>query len=89
MAKKRAVPQVQGKLGISSPHGGFVPRVTLRAKRRRSKRTFVSPCFLVRCGCCAESVEITYGTDDNFVEINGVSAAREEWRKILLPLLED
>ena len=89
MRKKKAVPSIQRKLGVSSPHGGCVPRVTLRAERRRGERTVVSPSILIRCGCCKESVVIGYGNDDNFIEINGVSAAREEWAKILLPLLQD
>lgn len=62
--------------------GAFKPRIFHRAARpRKSAR------FLVKCGCCDESVEIYYG--GGTLEIGGVMASVEEWRKLLLPLLEE
>ena len=84
---RHSIPE-QRKLAVSSPHGGFVLRVTHRAERRLSKQSIQGPSMLVRCGCCGESVKIDYGNDDNLVEINGVIASREEWAKILGPLLK-
>ena len=40
----------------------------------------------LKCGCCDEKLEIYY-TDDG-LEINGVNGAMDDWREILLPLLE-
>ena len=42
--------------------------------------------YLVKCGCCDNHVEIYY--DGESLEINGVNANLNEWRNILLPLLE-
>jgi len=39
-----------------------------------------SPHYLVKCGCCNESVKIYYNEDS--VEINGVIASKDEWRKL-------
>jgi hypothetical protein len=52
-------------------------------RKKTGKR---SPRLLVKCGCCDEAVEIYY--DEYGVEINGVHASREEWRKVLMPILE-
>ncbi|MDI6655245.1 MAG: hypothetical protein ABH874_00605 [Methanobacteriota archaeon] len=52
--------------------------------RKGNKRT--CPRYLVKCGDCDNSIEIYY--DDRFLEIGGVHASLEEWRKILLPLLK-
>jgi hypothetical protein len=41
---------------------------------------------LLRCGCCDRKVEIYYG--DEGLEINGVNGSLENWREILLPLLQ-
>lgn len=65
--------------------GNPIPRIYRRASK--GKR---SPRLLVKCGDCQQSLEIYYGHDrgvDFGIEINGVLASREEWRKILLPLL--
>jgi hypothetical protein len=43
------------------------------------------PRYLVKCGCCEGKLEIHYHEDD--LEINGVFASINSWRKILLPLL--
>jgi hypothetical protein len=40
----------------------------------------------LKCGCCDEKVEIYYG--DEGLEINGVNGSIEDWREILLPLLQ-
>ena len=42
--------------------------------------------YLVKCGCCDNSVEIYY--DEDSLEINGVNANLSEWCSLLLPLLK-
>jgi len=37
------------------------------------------------CGCCHQKVNIFY--DNDGLEINGVNGSIENWREILLPLL--
>lgn len=44
-----------------------------------------SPRYRFKCGCCDKSVEIFYDKDD--LEINGVIGSIENWRELLLPLL--
>lgn len=44
------------------------------------------PRYLIKCGCCNEKVEIYYG--GGTLEINGVMGSVENWREVLLPLLE-
>ncbi len=61
-----------------------IPRVYYRAQR--GKR---SPRFLVKCGDCDRFVEIYYDHEDEGIEINGVFTSREQWKKILLPLLAE
>ena len=61
--------------------GAFQMRVYHR--KQKSKR---SPRYLLKCGCCDESVEIDYG--NGTLEINGVLGSLDDWRSILLPLLE-
>lgn len=43
--------------------------------------------YLIKCGDCDRKLKIYYG-DDEFLEINGVNASKEEWRRIILPLLK-
>jgi len=43
------------------------------------------PRYLLKCGCCEEKLEIYY--DDEGLEINGVNGSIDDWREILLPLL--
>ncbi len=50
-----------------------------KAYRKRDSR------YLIKCGCCNESVEIYYG--GSTLEINGVMDSVQNWREILLPLL--
>lgn len=52
-----------------------------------------SPRYLIKCGDCNNSIEIYYEDGkvsyrEKSLEINGVMASIEEWRKILLPLLK-
>ena len=56
----------------------------LRVSHRKSRGN-KAPRYLIKCGCCDESVEIYY--DGYGLEINGVNASLRQWRKILLPLL--
>lgn len=43
------------------------------------------PRYLIKCGCCNQRFEIYYG--DGTLEISGVMGSVEDWREILLPLL--
>jgi hypothetical protein len=61
--------------------GNPVPRVFSRqARGKRSAR------LLIKRGDCDQNFEIHYGSED--LEIAGVLASIENWRKILLPLLK-
>lgn len=76
---KKAKPKRSRKRG-----GGFpVPRVFRRkARGKRSAR------LLIKCGDCDQKFEIHYGSEGEDLEIAGVLASIENWRKILLPLLK-
>ena len=63
--------------------GGHALRVWFKKAGKRK-----APGYLVKCGCCNERLEISMLAND-LLEINGVLASRAEWRKFLLPLLED
>ena len=52
----------------------------------RASKGKIDPRYLLKCGCCDESVEIYYSEDS--LEINGVHGSIDNWRKILLPLLK-
>ncbi len=69
------------RIAKHNPEGGFRLRVFKRAARRKH-----SPRLTVKCGCCDQAVEIYYG--DGTIEINGVIATLEEWRRLLRPLLK-
>ncbi len=43
------------------------------------------PRYLLKCGCCANKLEIYYDRDG--LEIGGVNGAIADWREILMPLL--
>ena len=58
------------------------PQIRIRHRKAKGKR---SPCYVLRCGCCDERLEIHYAEDG--LEIGGVNGAIEDWREILLPLL--
>ena len=69
------------KLAQSRPEGTFAIRVFHRkAQGKKSAR------LLLKCGCCDGKLEIHYGDDG--LEINGVYGSVENWREIVLPLLE-
>lgn len=61
----------------------------------RKEHGLWNPRYLIKCGCCDQSLKIYYdpkGTGIGGIdtlEINGVEASREEWRRILGPLLEE
>ena len=59
------------------------PQIRIYHKKGSDKK---APRYLLKCGCCDEKLEIYY-TDDG-LEINGVNGAMDDWREILLPLLE-
>ncbi|MFC1623206.1 hypothetical protein ACFL2R_02100 [Patescibacteria group bacterium] len=52
-----------------------------------------SPRFIIRCGCCspgtADPLDIHYFKDQEIeiLNIGGVQASVDDWRRILLPLL--
>lgn len=69
------------KLAIPDGRGGC--RLRIFHRKESGKR---SPRYLVKCGCCDESVEIYY--DEDGLEINGVLASREEWLKLFGALLK-
>lgn len=81
----KAIP-IQRRMAVlrPEPEGVCAIRVSHRAERKRGKRK-ISPRYLLRCGCCDQSVEIYYSADG--LEINGVNGSLENWREILLPLL--
>jgi hypothetical protein len=58
------------------------PQIRIRHRKARGRR---SPCYVLRCGCCDERLEIHYSGDG--LEIGGVNGAIDDWREILLPLL--
>ena len=53
--------------------------------RHRAGSGVKSSCYVLRCGCCGENLQIFYSDDG--LEIGGVNGALEDWREILLPLL--
>lgn len=60
-----------------------VPRVYRRkARGKKSAR------LLIKCGDCDQTFEIHYGPGSENLEIAGVLASVENWKKILLPLLK-
>ena len=81
-AFKLPVP-IQRRMAVMrpKPESEFAIRVFHRAGRKRR-----TPRYLLRCGCCNASLEIHYNEES--LEINGVNGSLENWREILLPLLE-
>src|ERR1700722_8559637 len=77
---------IQRRLAVMrpAPEGVCTIRVSHRAQQKRGQG-YISPRYLLRCGCCDGTLEIHYGPDD--LEINGVYGSIENWREILLPLL--
>ena len=72
MTRKFAQTRADGYLEIRSFH--------------RSKKGKRDPRFLLKCGCCDGKLEVYYGGDS--LEINGVMGSIENWRELLMPLLE-
>jgi len=58
------------------------PEIRIYHKKGYGKK---SPRYLLKCGCCDEKLEIYY--DKTGLEINSVYGSIEDWRDILLPLL--
>jgi len=46
------------------------------------------PRLRIKCGCCDEQVVIFYDEKGDDLEINGVFGSVENWREVLLPLLQ-
>ncbi|MDO8599438.1 MAG: hypothetical protein Q7S02_04980 [bacterium] len=69
-------------------------RITRRKARRTSPRRVIAARVRVRCGCCDEVLEIYHDHEPtgnihmDSLEINGVEATLDQWRKVLLPLLD-
>ncbi len=65
----------------------------LRITRSKARKTY-QPRIRVKCGCCDEAVEIYHEAEptgdehQDCLEINGVSGTVNQWRQVLLPLLE-
>jgi hypothetical protein len=75
----RAKPKRSGQRSDGFP----IPRVYHRkARGKKSAR------LLIKCGDCDQKFEIHYGPGAEDLEIAGVLASVENWRKILLPLLK-
>ncbi len=68
------------KIGTTRPDGYFAIRSFHRTKKGKK-----DPRFLFKCGCCDEKLEVYYGGES--LEINGVMGSVENWRELLLPLL--
>lgn len=69
------------KMLVSEPSGLYKLRIFKNKGRRK-----VGPSVLAKCGCCNHSVRIYHSPED--LEINGVLASIEEWKSLLLPLLQ-
>ena len=58
------------------------PEIRVRHRPGAGKKC---PHYVLRCGCCAETLRVYYADDG--LEIGGINGAIEDWREILLPLL--
>lgn len=68
------------KFARTQPDGYFNIRVFHRSRTgKRDSR------FRFKCGCCDRTLEVYYGGDS--LEIDGVMGSVENWRELLLPLL--
>ena len=68
------------KFAVTRSDGYNAVRVFHRSRVRKR-----DPRFLLKCGCCENRFEIYYGGDS--LEIGGVMGSVENWRELLLPLL--
>ena len=69
------------RLGQTRKDGYFAIRTFHRSKKGKKDAR-----FLFKCGCCDEKLAVYYGGDS--LEINGVMGSVDNWRALLLPLLE-
>jgi hypothetical protein len=87
MAKVRKVPDSEDSTL------GFPLRITARASRP-TKNGHTAPSIRVKCGCCSEAVVINHDLEPtgnphvDTLEINGVMGNLDQWRQVLLPLLQ-
>jgi hypothetical protein len=72
--------EMNRKFAHARPNGHFEIRVFHRSRKAKK-----DPRFLFKCGCCERQLELYYGGDS--LEINGVMGSVENWRELLLPLL--
>jgi hypothetical protein len=71
------------KLVQKDKHGYWKLRVWHRGPRKKQ-----SPRLLVKCGDCDSKFEIYYDDEEGKdLEIAGVLASREEWKRLFGPLL--
>lgn len=75
---------LQKRMAELRPDGVCAILVSHRAARKRGTG-WIMLRYLLRCGCCDQSVQIYY--DESSLEINGVHGSIENWREILLPIL--
>ena len=60
------------------------PQIRLWHRKQNKKQ---APCYHLKCGCCNSTLDIYY--DEDGLEINGVNGTLEDWKEILLPLLNN
>lgn len=68
------------RIALNRPDGYNAIRVFHRSRVGKK-----DPRFLLKCGCCENAFEVYYGGDS--LEIGGVMGSVENWRELLLPLL--
>jgi len=68
------------KFALARSDGYYEVRVFHRSRAGKK-----DPRFLLKCGCCENKFEVYYGGDS--LEIGGVMGSVENWREVLLPLL--
>ena len=61
-------------------------RIWHRKEKKLENGAIKDACYHLKCGCCDKTVDIYYG--GNGLEINGVNGTVNDWREILLPLLD-
>jgi hypothetical protein len=78
---KRTPPVLNRKMNQYRDNCAFALRVYDRAPTQRMMAR-----RLIKCGDCEASVAIWH--DETTLEINGVNGSIQNWREVLLPLLE-
>lgn len=73
-------PHGNQKMNVPTPEGGNKLRTYYSAQRGKQMAS-----VRIKCGCCSEQTVIYY--DHDLLEINGVVASLEEWKRVLGPLL--